>query len=103
MKHSQWGLCKRCKWWQIEPGARVKNATMGLCIDDKLQPFILRVSGNSGCNRYMKGTAARAPGSAGTPPPQSPSVDSSEKGQIGSSRNRKKWMSLIGYDSRNPI
>jgi hypothetical protein len=50
----------------------VKNATMGLCIDDKLQPFILRVSGNSGCNRYMKGTPARAPGSAGTPPTAKP-------------------------------
>jgi hypothetical protein len=72
MKHSTWGLCKRCKWWQIEPGAHVKNATLGLCIDDKLQPFILRVSGNSGCNRYMKGTPARASGSAGTPPTAKP-------------------------------
>ena len=72
MKRSKWGLCKSCEWWQIEPGARVKNATMGLCIDDKLQTFILRVSGNSGCNRYMKGTPARASGSAGTPPTAKP-------------------------------
>jgi hypothetical protein len=72
MKQSKWGLCKSCKWWQIELGASVKNATMGLCIDDKLQPFILRVSGNSGCTRYMKGTPARAPGSAGAPPTAKP-------------------------------
>ncbi len=45
---STWGLCKDCKWWQIEPKAPAKNLTMGLCIDDKLLKFELRVSGNSG-------------------------------------------------------
>ena len=29
--------------------ANVANTTMGLCIEDALQPFRLRVSGNSGC------------------------------------------------------
>ena len=32
---TSWGLCKDCKWWQIEPKAPIKNSTMGLCIDDK--------------------------------------------------------------------
>lgn len=44
--NSEWGLCKDCRWWQIEPAARVENPTMGLCIDEELQPYVLRVSGN---------------------------------------------------------
>jgi hypothetical protein len=69
---ASWGLCKECKWWQIEPKAPVKNSTMGLCIDDKLQKFKLRVSGNSGCNRFMEGKPARAKGSSGQPPTAKP-------------------------------
>jgi hypothetical protein len=63
-----WGLCKDCKWWQLEPGASIENTTMGLCIDEQLQPFKLRVSGNSGCNRFMLGKPARAAGSGAAPP-----------------------------------
>ena len=57
MSHD-WGLCKDCKWWQIEPGANIAGTTMGLCIDEEIQPFALRVSGNSGCNRFMPGKPA---------------------------------------------
>jgi hypothetical protein len=71
-KSSTWGLCKNCKWWQIEPRAGIKNDTLGLCIDEKLYPFIVRVSGNSGCNRYMKGEPARAGGSSAAPPTAKP-------------------------------
>ena len=55
MAEHEWGLCKDCKWWQLEPKAVVENLTMGLCIDEKLQAYRLRVSGNSGCNRFMPG------------------------------------------------
>ena len=72
MKRKKWGLCRDCEWWQIELKAPVSNTTLGLCIDEKLQPFLLRLSGNSGCNRYMKGIPARAPGSAGAPPTAKP-------------------------------
>lgn len=68
----QWGLCKNCKWWQIEPTASIADSTAGLCIDEKLQPFELSVSGKSGCNRYMKGEPARAKGSGGHPPTAKP-------------------------------
>lgn len=68
----QWGLCKDCKWWQIEPDASVANLTLGLCIDEELQRFQLRVSGNSGCNRFMSGEPARAEGSSGQPPTAKP-------------------------------
>jgi len=68
----EWGLCKECKWWQIEPGASVKNTTMGLCIDEKLYTYKLRVSGNSGCNRFMAGAPAHAKGSSGQPPTAKP-------------------------------
>ncbi len=63
-----WGLCIDCKWWQIEPGAKAEHLTAGLCIDEKLQPFKLRVTGNGGCNRYMEGKPAHAKGSAEKPP-----------------------------------
>lgn len=69
----QWGFCKRCQWWQIEPSAKIGDATMGLCIDENLQPYRLLVSGNSGCNRFMKGPPAQAEGSSSHPPTASPS------------------------------
>lgn len=68
----QWGLCKSCKWWQIEPSAESEDATMGICIDEKIQPYRLLVSGHSGCNRFMKGAPAREEGSSSRPPTASP-------------------------------
>ncbi len=70
---SDWGLCKDCKWWQIEPEAGIENLTLGLCIDEDLQPYNLRVSGNSGCNHFMPGKPARAKGSSTQPPTARPS------------------------------
>ena len=63
-----WGLCMDCKWWQIEPEVKIEPRTLGLCIDEGLQPFRVRVSGDSGCNRFMAGEPARAPGSSSAPP-----------------------------------
>lgn len=68
MVDKEWGLCKECKWWQIEPSAKIANKTMGLCIEEKLQPFLLRVSPTSGCNRFIEGEPARAKGSSKAPP-----------------------------------
>lgn len=68
MSDRDWGECKDCKWWQIEPKASVANLTMGLCIEEELQPYRLRVSGNSGCNRFMPGTPARNAGASEAPP-----------------------------------
>lgn len=64
----QWGLCKDCKWWQIEPGASVEDQTCGYCIEQDLQPFHLRITGNGGCNRFTAGKPARAEGSSEKPP-----------------------------------
>jgi hypothetical protein len=68
----EWGLCEDCKWWQIEPEASVEPTTMGLCIDEDLQQFTLRVSGDSGCNRFVPGEPARAKGSGASPPTAKP-------------------------------
>ncbi len=65
---NSWGECKDCKWWQIEPDAALTNTTVGLCIDEEIQPINLRVSGNSGCNRFVEGKPARAAGSGSAPP-----------------------------------
>jgi hypothetical protein len=67
-----WGLCKDCKWWQLDPGAAVAPRTMGLCIEEQLQPFRLRVSGESGCNMYIPGEPAYANGSSSAPPTAQP-------------------------------
>jgi hypothetical protein len=72
MSNSDWGLCKDCKWWQIEPDAASENLTLGLCIEEALQEFRLRVSGNSGCNRFLPGKPARAKGSGLAPPTAAP-------------------------------
>lgn len=45
---------------------------MGECIDETLQPFVLRVSGSSGCNRFVAGEPARAAGSSAQPPTAAP-------------------------------
>jgi len=67
-----WGLCKTCKWWQIEIGAAAKSDTLGLCIDEDLLEYNLRVSGDSGCTHYMAGEPAHAGGSASAPPTAKP-------------------------------
>jgi hypothetical protein len=73
MSHDEeWGLCKDCKWFQIEPNAKANDDTMGLCIDEDLQRFHLRVSGDSGCNRFMAGKVAHAAGSSAAPPTAAP-------------------------------
>jgi len=72
MATANWGLCKDCEWWQIEPAANVANTTLGLCIEEELQPFRLRVSGTSGCNRYTPGEPARGAGSGSAPPTAKP-------------------------------
>jgi hypothetical protein len=72
MAASDWGLCKDCQWWQIDPEAHHTNTTMGLCTEEALQPFRLRVSGNSGCTRYTPGKPTHAAGSSATPPTAAP-------------------------------
>lgn len=68
MAESNWGLCRDCKWWQLEPRANISNTTVGLCIEEQLQPYQLRVSGASGCNVFVPGKPAHATGSAAAPP-----------------------------------
>jgi hypothetical protein len=67
-----WGLCKSCKWWQIEPDASVEDQTVGCCIEEQLLPFNLRITGNGGCTRFMEGSPARAAGSSEKPPVAAP-------------------------------
>ncbi len=67
-----WGLCKDCKWWQIEPKAAIMGTTAGLCIEEQIQPINLRITGNGGCNRFMEGKPAHAAGSGSAPPTAEP-------------------------------
>lgn len=63
-----WGLCKDCKWWQIEPDAKVDDRTMGMCIEEELFPFRVSIPGDGGCNRFIAGDVAREAGSGVQPP-----------------------------------
>ena len=72
MTASNWGMCKQCQWWQIEPEASSSDTTMGVCTEHALQPFRLRVSGNSGCTRYTPGKPTHAAGSSAAPPIAAP-------------------------------
>ncbi|HRI37237.1 MAG TPA: hypothetical protein PLO50_01645 [Nitrospira sp.] len=65
---TEWGACKHCQWWQIEPEARITDNTVGYCIEETLQPYRLSITGNGGCNRYGSGTPARGDGSSRQPP-----------------------------------
>jgi hypothetical protein len=71
-KQDSWGLCITCKWWQIEPAAKAEHLTAGLCIEEKLQPYKLRVTGNGGCNKYVEGKPAHGKGSSEKPPTAKP-------------------------------
>ena len=68
MADSNWGLCRECQWWQIEPEANVADHTMGHCIEEQLREVRLRVSGNSGCSRFTPGKSARAENASAKPP-----------------------------------
>jgi hypothetical protein len=72
MAASHWGLCQECHWWQIDPKAHVANTTMGVCIEEALQPFRLRVAGNSGCHHFTPGQPIHAAGSSAAPPTAEP-------------------------------
>jgi hypothetical protein len=67
-----WGLCKDCKWWQIEPSSRGGERTLGMCIEEKLQRFHLRINGSGGCDRFGAGSPAHAKGSSEAPPSAKP-------------------------------
>lgn len=63
-----WGLCKACKWWQIEPDAEVQDLTLGVCIERELKGYQLRISGLGGCNRFQAGKVTSCKGASDTPP-----------------------------------
>ena len=72
MSKENWGVCKECQWWQIEPSATIEDQTVGECIDDKLKKFSIRITGNGGCSRFQAGKPARATGSSEKPPAAKP-------------------------------
>jgi len=69
---SNWGLCIGCQWWQVEPDKALASTTHGLCIEQSLQPYLLRVDGGSGCGLYLAGEPGRASGSGACPPTARP-------------------------------
>ena len=72
---SNWGQCKSCKMWQVEPDAQLSEDTYGLCAAHKLQSYQLRISGGGGCNIYKEGRPNRVKGSSQLAPPQEIMVD----------------------------
>lgn len=68
MDTHHWGECKGCKYFEIEPGARADDSTMGLCTVHEHEPYRLRVSGASGCTLFEHGECAHAEGASEAPP-----------------------------------
>jgi len=66
------GLVHELPVGQIEPKAEIAEETVGLCIDENLQPYRMSITGIGGCNRFMKGQPARAEGSSRQPPTAKP-------------------------------
>lgn len=48
MASENWGECKGCKYFEVEPDAKAEDYTMGLCTVPESEPYRLRVSGVSG-------------------------------------------------------
>jgi hypothetical protein len=64
MHHGEWGECHHCKHFQVEPDAEIGGDTLGHCTHHELEHFQLRVSGESGCNHFERGTPSRAEGAS---------------------------------------
>ena len=72
MPENIWGECKDCKWWQIEPEASVGNLTMGLCIDEKLQPLPFASLGEQRVQPFHARRTGQSKGSGEAPPRAEP-------------------------------
>lgn len=69
-----WGLCKDCKWWQIEPDGSVQDLTLGVCIEKELKEYEVRISGLGGCNRFQAGQPTTCEGASHAPPAMNTNV-----------------------------
>ncbi len=52
---SNWGNCRHCQSWQIEPEQVVQTLTIGRCNDDYLKKHTLTVTADCGCSRFVEG------------------------------------------------
>ena len=68
MANSNWGECKACRHFEVEPGVAPEPNTMGLCIVHEHEVHKLRVSGACGCSQFNEGDAAHAEGASEAPP-----------------------------------
>jgi hypothetical protein len=63
-----WGLCKACKWWQIEEEQTAADRTTGYCGEETLAPYQLSVTGHCGCSLFVEGKVGREAGASRQPP-----------------------------------
>ena len=68
MANQNWGECKSCQHFAIEPNATPAPNTMGLCIVHDHESQHLRVSGGCGCDLFANGEVAHAQGASAVPP-----------------------------------
>ena len=54
-KHDKVGVCLTCTFWQAEQARRAVIAPrLARCVQPKLKPFGLIVSGSSACNKWKE-------------------------------------------------
>jgi hypothetical protein len=66
--NDNWGLCKACRWWQLEPEALPRAGTVGFCSEESRLPMLLSVTGTCGCSLFDEGKPGRLKGASEHPP-----------------------------------
>ena len=92
MGASDWGLCNDGHWWPMAPEASPANTTLGVRVEEALQPFGLHLSGNRGCPHGTPGEPAHAAGSSTAPPTVEPQRCT----------RRSRWSETSGILPRSP-
>ena len=63
------GACaKTANGGRSSPTPKLAVHSVGVCIEESLQEYRLRISGNGGCTMFLEGKPARAKGSSHKPP-----------------------------------
>jgi hypothetical protein len=88
--NDNWGLCRACRWWQIEPDAAINEKTIGRCVEEHLVELQLSVMGHCGCSHFVEGRPLRVEGSS-EQPPRLPAPQDRLHHLSGKPRGSRRW------------
>jgi|GEM_PF-2032679 len=88
--NDNWGLCRACRWWQIEPDAAINEKTIGRCVEEHLVELQLSIMGHCGCSHFVEGRPLRVEGSS-EQPPRLPAPQDRLHHLSGKPRGSRRW------------